>query len=119
MTDLPLIDHEQIERLNEWGGATLQTKMIDLFLTHAKERLDQIRTGIASGDSNAAETGAHTLKSSAGNVGAKQVQHLAQEAEAFAEEGKLAELKAMLPSLEEAFDSACAALSDVREGVEE
>lgn len=119
MTDLPLVDHEQIERLSEWGGPNLQRKMIDLFLTHAKERLDQISTGISGGDAKAAETGAHTLKSSAGNVGARRVQQMAQDAEALAEDGKLGELKTMLPALEEAFDAACAALVDIRDGVGE
>lgn len=119
MTDLPLVDHAQIERLKEWGGAKLQQKMIDLFLTHARERLDQIKSGISAADSDAAETGAHTLKSSAGNVGARQVQQLAEEAEALAEAGNLADLGSMLPMLEEAFEAACSALVDVRDGVEE
>ena len=119
MSDLPLVDLDQIERLNEWGGSALQRKMIELFLTHAKERMDQIKGGISSGDANAAETGAHTLKSSAGNVGARRVQELAQEAEALAEEQKLDDLKAMLPSLDAAFEEACAALVDVLDGVEE
>jgi HPt (histidine-containing phosphotransfer) domain-containing protein len=118
MKDLPLVDLAQIDRLNEWGGADLKRKMIDLFLTHAMERLDQVRDGIATGSSKKAENGAHTLKSSAGNVGASRVQKLAQDAETLAEEGKLDELSALFPSLEEEFHAACEALKDVREGVD-
>ena len=119
MTELPLIDNTQIERLKEWGGAKLQRKMIDLFLTHARERLDQIKSGVSTGDSKVAETGAHTLKSSAGNVGARQVQQLAEDAETLAEAGNLTDLSTMLPTMEEAFEAACSALIDVRGGVEE
>jgi len=119
MSDLPMVDHAQIERLNEWGGATLQKKMIDLFLTHAKERLDQIKDGLSSGNAATAETGAHTLKSSAGNVGAQRVQKMAQEAEDLAEQGRLDDLGALFPSLEREFEAACGALKSFLAGVEE
>lgn len=71
MNDLPLIDSAQMDRLTEWGGRELQTKMVDLFLTHAKDRMDQIREGLSSSEAETAETGAHTLKSSAGTWGPK------------------------------------------------
>ncbi len=119
MNDLPLVDLAQMDRLKEWGGGGLQRKMIDLFLTHAELRLDQIRSGLSTGDPERAETGAHTLKSSAGNVGAQRVQMLAQKAEALAEAGDLAGLGALLPPLEEEFSAACDALRHIMEGVEE
>jgi HPt (histidine-containing phosphotransfer) domain-containing protein len=81
--------------------------------------LDQIREGVSSDDAGKAEAGAHTLKSSAGNVGAKRVQLLARDAEELAETGDLDELKKLLPSLEEEFDAACGALKAVLEGREE
>jgi len=113
MNELPLVDPGQMERLKEWGGPELQRKMIDLFLTHAVERMDQIRDGVAGGVAQKAETGAHTLKSSAGNVGAQRVQKLAQDAESLAEAGDLEGLKGLLPSLEKEFDAACGALRTV------
>ena len=119
MNELPVVDPAQLERLNEWGGPELQGKMIGLFLTHATERLDQIREGLSNGSPEKSETGAHTLKSSAGNVGAQRVQKLAQDAESLAEAGKLDELQALLPSLEGEFDAACQALRKVLEGIEE
>ena len=119
MSELPLVDLAQMERLNEWGGPGLQKKMVDLFLTHALERLEQIKEGVSSGNADKAETGAHTLKSSAGNVGAQRVQFLASDAEVLAEAGKLEEVKAMLPSLEKEFDDACGALRALVEETEE
>lgn len=115
MNDLPLIDAAQMDRLKEWGGKELQTKMVGLFLTHAKDRMDQIREGLASSHPQTAETGAHTLKSSAGNVGAQHVQRLAQEAETLAEQGNLDDLRSLLPSLESEFDAACLALKRILE----
>ena len=115
MNDLPLIDSAQMDRLNEWGGKELQTKMVGLFLTHAKERMDQIREGLSTSEPETAETGAHTLKSSAGNVGAQRVQHLAQEAETLAEAGNLKDLQSLLPKLEKEFDEACIALKQILE----
>jgi HPt (histidine-containing phosphotransfer) domain-containing protein len=119
MKELPVVDPQQMERLKEWGGPGLQRKMIDLFLSHARERVEQINEGVSGGDAEGAETGAHTLKSSAGNVGASRVQSLAQEGEALAEAGKLEELKGLLPALEKAFEEACRTLEGIREGVEE
>lgn len=119
MNDLPLVDQAQMDRLREWGGGGLQRKMIDLFLTHAQLRLEQIREGLTAGNAENAETGAHTLKSSAGNVGAQRVQRLAQDAESLAEAGDMAELEALFPSLEEEFRGACDALRHILEGVEE
>jgi HPt (histidine-containing phosphotransfer) domain-containing protein len=119
MNDIPLVDLAQMDRLKEWGGVGLQRKMIDLFLTHAELRLDQIREGVATGSPEKAETGAHTLKSSAGNVGAQRVQRLAQDVEALAEVGDMNELGALLPSLEDEFRAACDALRHFLDGVEE
>jgi HPt (histidine-containing phosphotransfer) domain-containing protein len=119
MKELPLVDLSQMERLNEWGGPDLKRKMIELFLTHASERLGEIKDGVAGGDREKAETGAHTLKSSAGNVGAARVQFLARDAEALAEVGKLGEVEALIPALDEEFEAACGALRSVLEEGEE
>lgn len=116
MDEISPVDAGQMERLKEWGGPELQKKMVDLFLTHAAERLDQIRQGIAGGAAEEAERGAHTLKSSAGNVGARKVQTLAQDAESLAEAGKLDDLRGLLPSLEREFQIACDVLRTMVEG---
>ena len=118
MNRIPELDADQIARLNEWGGPELQRKMIHLFLTHAAERVDQIRDALHKENAAQAETGAHTLKSSAGNVGAQRVQRLAQDAETLAEAGDLQELSRLFPDLEAEFRAACDALQAVLEGIE-
>lgn len=118
MDDLPLVDGAQIKRLEEWGGEGLKKKMIDLFFTHGRERLEEIVEGVRADDAKKAETGAHTLKSSAGNVGAQRVQRMAQDAEAMAEAGEMKRLQGLLPALEEEFVAACSALEEALEATE-
>lgn len=117
MNDLPIVDQNQIERLSEWGGAALQRKMIELFLSGARERVDQLREGLAAGNRETAERAAHTLKSSAGNVGAQRLQMLAQEAENLAGAEKMGDLETLFPSLEQEFQTACQALKSIMEGI--
>ena len=110
MREVPVLDQAQIQRLKEWGGTDLQRKMIDLFLTHAGERVAQIKKGLAEQDPRGAETGAHTLKSSAGNVGARRLQELSTDAETMAERGELPSLQELFPSIEREFEATCQAL---------
>ncbi len=118
MSDTPVVDRAAIERLKEWGGDSLPRKMIDIFLVHGPERMTQIKQGLASGVARTAEAGAHSLKSSAGNVGALRLQGLLEQAERLAEEGKMEDLGALLPELEEALDLACRELRTLREEVD-
>lgn len=118
MSDQPVIDHSAIERLKEWGGTELPRKMIDLFLSHSTKRMDQIREGLSTSEPRTVVTGAHSLKSSAGNVGAVDLQRLAQAAESLAGREDLAGIAEMLPEIEEAFGAACSQLENLLEGME-
>ena len=100
MSDSPVVDLAAIERLKKWGGNDLPQKMVGIFLDHTMDRLDQIRTGLAEEDQEAAATGAHSLKSSAGNVGAVRLQEICQEAERLAEGRDFSALGGVLPDLE-------------------
>lgn len=117
MEDRPVVDLRAIERLREWGGEELPRKMIDLFLDHSPGRMDQIREGARTGETRNAETGAHSLKSSAGNVGAVRLQGLSEEAESRAEARDLSGLREILPALEEAFGEALEELRKILEGM--
>lgn len=106
MDDLPIVDEGAIERLKEWGGEELPRKMIELFLDHSGDRLQQIRDGLASGDAGRVEAGAHSLKSSAGNVGAVRLQKLTEKAEITAEREDMEGLRDLVPSVEQAHEDA-------------
>lgn len=117
MTDDPSIDSEALDRLREWGGDKLVGQMVRLFLENSLARMDQIRDGAASGDLSEAEKGAHSLKSSAANVGAQGVRTLATEMEGLATAGDLEGLKTLVPKLDEAYASARAELEAIEEGI--
>jgi HPt (histidine-containing phosphotransfer) domain-containing protein len=117
MAEDQVLDPAAIARLREWGGTALPKKMIEVFMQTTPERMDQVREGVEDGDLKKAEMGAHTLKSSAGNVGAVPLQKAAQLAETLAEEEKLEALRDHLVVLEERYGAATEALRSLLEGM--
>ena len=71
MTNSTSLNPAALERLRKWGGDKLAAQMVRLFLDNSGGRMDQIRGGVAAEDPDEAEKGAHSLKSSAANVGAE------------------------------------------------
>ena len=116
MTDNDPIDRAALDRLQEWGGERLLQQMVRLFLENSPERVEQIRTGFESPDPDAVERGSHSLKSSAANVGAREVSRIAQRMEdAVTGDGGMSGARAHWDDLLEAHERACAALRDIQE----
>ncbi|TVP57089.1 MAG: Hpt domain-containing protein [Gemmatimonadales bacterium] len=111
----PLLDPAAFVRLREWGGDELLRKMIELFIQNTPARMDQIRTGVTDGDADAIERGAHSLKSSCGNLGAEQTRALAQRMETLGEESRLDEARALLPELDTTYDATLRAMIQARD----
>ena len=84
---MPELDPAAIERLRRLGGDALAGKMASLFLELAPERLRAAREGLAAGDHDAIRRAAHSLKSSAGNIGANAILEDADRLEDAAESG--------------------------------
>jgi two-component system, sensor histidine kinase and response regulator len=76
-----VVDPAAIARLREWGGDALVGRMIELFLELGPERAGAIRIGLDEGDQEGVERAAHSLKSSAGNLGAEQLRRAAHRLE--------------------------------------
>jgi len=89
MSDVPpVMDPAAVVRLQRLGGDKLVRQMIRLYLENAGERLGQIDAGIPDGaDLEETRRGAHSLKSSAANVGALRVSALAAELETVSQAG--------------------------------
>lgn len=119
MSDLQILDSKAMERLREWGGEELASQMVELFLTNSPSRVDQIRSGLAGQDAEAAERGAHSLKSSAANLGAERVRHLALEIERAASGQDLSTAAELFLALEEAYALTRAALEELDTASEE
>jgi HPt (histidine-containing phosphotransfer) domain-containing protein len=113
MTDPHVLDPKALDRLREWGGDKLLFEMVRLFLENAPQRMEQIRRGAGDGSLADGERGAHSLKSSAANLGAERVRTLTAEAERAASEGDRDGVASLLPELEDAFAQVIAALESV------
>lgn len=111
------LDPTALERLRRLGGEPLAQRMAALFVDLGRERVASARAGIEAGDAEAVERAAHSLKSSAGNVGAATLQEAATRAEEAAEAARagrsgevpLAELVARMA---DAFEAARRALEE-------
>ncbi len=118
-TEPTILDPAALERLEEWGGPGLSKEIVQLFLDHGPVRMDQIRGAMDSEDLEAPERGAHSLKSSAANVGAHHVHKVASEVELAASGGDLQRVCELIPNLEEAYTQATRELQVIVEEEED
>lgn len=119
MTDSQIIDPQALDRLREWGGDKLAGQMVRLFLKNSGTRMDQIRTGVGKGDLPEAERGAHSLKSSAANIGAEHLRTLATRIESAALDESVDDARTLLPELETAYADAMRELATLEKGMAE
>jgi len=96
------LDLQTIATLQKLGGSDLLSQMVALFTSHAESALREASSGLAQGNIDMIRRAAHSLKSSAGNLGATRVQMLADELERLAEQ-ESNEIRAHLADLEHAY----------------
>ena len=94
-------------------------QMVRLFLKNSGVRMDQIRKGVAEEDVDEAERGAHSLKSSAANIGAEVLRGLATQVESASLDIDVEALRTLLPELEAAYAAAMAELVVIEKGISE
>ena len=109
--DPTIIDPAALKRLEDWGGSSLSKEIVRLFLENGPSRVDQIRGAMDGEDLDEPERGAHSLKSSAANVGAQLLQKVASELESAASGGDLNRVRNLIPNLEQAFAQAAQELA--------
>jgi len=119
MTAPDTLDPAALNRLRTWGGEKLLQEILAIFIANSPARMDQIRSGLEGDDPKEVERGAHSLKSTAANVGATRVQLLSTEFEDIAGSGRIDGLRERLPELEEAYARAIEALEAVAKGAGE
>ncbi len=86
---LETIDESVLDSLQEVGGDSLLTEIVEMFLSDCPLRLEKIRTSIGEGDVTGTEDGAHSLKGAAGAVGAMGLHAICAELEMKAMSGSL------------------------------
>lgn len=96
--DETVVDPSALDRLLRIGGQDFLLEMIDLFLANAPHRLTAARVGFELGDHARVYGAAHSLKSTAGNLGARGLQGVSERVEERANAG---DRDALGPLLEE------------------
>lgn len=99
------INPSAIASLKEIGGSKLVYQMIALFLEHAPLRMNAILEAQQNNDLNTIEKAAHSLKSSAANLGAMNVFKRAGELEKYAEDGQIEAIAPCITALNFCFQN--------------
>ncbi len=114
MTEDARFDEHALPRLERMVGHSVLSEVLDLYAKSVPERLEVVRSGLESGDLDAAARALHDLKSSAGMVGAAGVQILAGEMEELAREGDTDGLRRRLGRLVTALETTGQTLDEAR-----
>jgi HPt (histidine-containing phosphotransfer) domain-containing protein len=114
---MPVLDTTAIERLRKLGGNALLARMIDLFFEIAPKRVQAAADAAAAHDLHAVERAAHSLKSSAGNLGAERLRHVAEQLEAAAAQADDTAVTELVLRLREALDEAATQLLELKKGM--
>lgn len=104
MVDEPVVEAAALERLLRIGGQPFLLEMIDLFLAHAPGRLAAARAALGDGDHHRLYGAAHSLKATAGNLGARRLQAVAEEVERRSRAGEAASLPALLDEMDRCYE---------------
>lgn len=100
----PVMDPAALERLNRIGGQEFLVEMLELFLEHAPQRLATAHEAFDTGDLETVYRAAHSLKSTAANVGAARLQALAAELEERAAAGDATSAGPLLEELNRRYE---------------
>lgn len=99
-----------LDRLRRIGGKRLAIKIIDAFLDDAPRKVGAMRDGGRDGELGAVEAAAHSLRSSAGNLGLDGLMDLAARIERLAAARERDPLPGLIEDLEVGVERARSAL---------
>lgn len=107
----PVVDVHTLDRLNRLGGEGFVREMVGIFDSQGALRIRNTEACLAQGDLQAVRRHAHSLVSTAGNLGARRLQRLATMIEQAAESADLATLQDLVPHLSSEHAAAAAVLA--------
>jgi two-component system, sensor histidine kinase and response regulator len=107
---------QSLRALDESGGSELMKKILRIFLTSAQQSLAQIEGAIGAGDSRVLSRTAHTLKSSAANVGAEILSGFYRQLERLGREDRIDEARALLDEVKREHDRAVSSIHEILTG---
>jgi len=98
---------QSITALQRPGKPDMLAKVLTLYLTDSQQLVDQVRRGVAGGETRLVREAAHSLKSRSAVLGAVSLSNLCQEIEAIGRGGSLTDAEPLLDPLDTAFTHAC------------
>ncbi|HSJ08664.1 MAG TPA: Hpt domain-containing protein [Longimicrobiales bacterium] len=116
MRDAPVFDPAALQRLRRMGGGTLLRQLLEMYLGLGEERLAALAAGVESGDVRRVERAVHTLKATAGNVGAVRLQYTAAAIEEQAAAGVID--MELIGRVRDEYDASAAHLRDLLDSEE-
>jgi two-component system sensor histidine kinase/response regulator len=87
---------DALRELDEDGGMDLVRQLVGSFLASADDHLERVVTAAAHGDAKTLGKAAHSLKSSAANLGAQALAGCYRELEKCARDGRIDDLRGLL-----------------------
>lgn len=102
--ELEVLEPAALDRLLRVGDQDFVIEMIDLFLAHAPQRLDAATSAAATGDLVTVHRSAHSLKSTAANIGAMRLQAAAAQVEAGASAGDAVGMLSLVERMQSSFE---------------
>lgn len=111
--NLKSINAETIENLKSLGGMDLLTELHTVFIKTSEELISGIHTAIGSSDALSLQEKAHSLKSSAGNMGALQLSEICLQLEKMGQSKNLGQALALGQSLDSEFKQVSLELTEI------
>ncbi len=111
------LDEAVVERLRQIGGDKFVGDIFTLFLDTAPVKIEEAVAGNQRGDLEIVERAVHSLRSSAGNIGAQRLQELCGQIEMLAAENTSESLTPLIGQLEESFERVRPRLETARDAV--
>ncbi len=108
MTETGEFNEGALDMLRRVGNGKLLASMIHLFCTNAPERMKQIHHSVSQGNTNGVMLAAHSLRSSAGQIGAVRLQQVCSEIEQAAGEQDVARMQMLAYDADQVFARALA-----------
>jgi two-component system sensor histidine kinase/response regulator len=112
------LDGSALDWLEHLGGTRFLGQMIDLFLEHALDQIKTAQSAHREGNQRRVKDALHSLKSSAGNVGARVVQQIAASVEQDGAARDQAWIASRLTELEMAYGRVAVLLRQRKETLE-
>lgn len=98
------INLERISNLEKIGGKQFVQKLINSFHRNVSQKIEKAKEGIRTGNLEAVERAAHSIKSSAGNLGAARLEEISGNIEKIAESNEDINYDELILKLENAYN---------------